>query len=84
MLPDDDMLKAFIADTLTKEDEQPPAHVSGRVSQGGEAQEPLGRTKDPATGPSMKRRGLEFSLKPIIKWGVLILALLWVWFVVSK
>jgi hypothetical protein len=82
MLPDDDMLRAFIADTLTKEEEHPSSQTCDNLYQGGEKHKIRKMASAPA--PSMKRHGMGVSLKSILITGLLILAMFFVWFVFSK
>ncbi|MGB7623618.1 MAG: hypothetical protein WBN92_14810 [Terriglobia bacterium] len=82
MLPDDDMLRAFIADTLTREEEHPSSQACDNPYQGGEKHKIREMASAPV--PSMKRRGMEASLKSILITGLLILVIFFVWFVVSK
>jgi hypothetical protein len=84
MLPDDDMLKAFVADTMMKEEEQASLNTSASAAGASEKSHAV-NTPDPIeTMASSRLPGTRPVLGPIVKWGLLILAVMIAWFVLSK
>lgn len=84
MLPDDDMLKAFVADTMMKEEEQassPPPTFNARASERSRDAESPRATQ---VNPSSRLSVAQPVLGSVLKWGLLILAVLFIWFVLSK
>lgn len=83
-MPDDDMLKAFVADTMRTEEEQGSSHTCPS-SVGASERNPGAETpKAPGMNPSSRLLGAEPVFGTVLKWGLLILAVLFIWFVLSK
>ncbi|MBZ5534617.1 MAG: hypothetical protein LAO31_01575 [Acidobacteriia bacterium] len=84
MLPDDDMLKAFVADTIMKEEEQASLNTPAPPGKGLERGPDAETLKPAEKNPSSRQRGAKPVFGSILKWGLLILLVTFVWFVLTR
>jgi hypothetical protein len=84
MLPDDDMLKAFVADTMMDEEGQASLHTPASAGKTAKSSPGAETPKATKMNPSSRLPGAQPVLGSILKWGVLILAVIFVWFVLTR
>gem|GEM_PF-6647512 len=84
MLPDDDMLKAFICDTVVKETEGAPSPQTGRIQEPDRKIDRASLPRVGQTGKDFKPVGRKVVLPSVLKWGLLVLAAVVAWILVSK
>lgn len=84
MLPDDDMLKAFICDTVVKETEEAASPHTGRIQEPDRKIDRASLPRVEEAGKDLKLVGRNVVLPSILKWGLLVLAAVIAWILVSK